>query len=173
MNAIHLVFLLLLGLFPQQQETGREIFLGKGNCYMCHGSNGRGTVMAPNLADTTWLNVDGSHAQIVALVKSGVPRPKRYPGFMPAMGGATLQPKEIEAVAQYVVSLRSQREAEGEHEHVAQPEDSTAAAMPGGHMCMCMGQNGAGRGCGMMRGRSSPDTTAAAARMCPRCRRGS
>jgi cytochrome c len=171
MNAL-LIGLLLLA--PQQQDSGKAIFLGKGTCYVCHGRTGRGTAMAPNLTDAIWLNIDGTHQQIVQLVKQGVPHPKRYRVAMPAMGGASLLPKEVEAVARYVVSLRSvaKAPAAGGHEH-AQQADTASAPEPGDHACaMCMQRNGGGRGCGM-RESSSADSANAPARPCARCRRGS
>lgn len=86
-------------------SAGRQVFTGPGNCQMCHGADARGTSLAPNLTDTTWLDIDGSYAAIAGLVRQGVPRPKQYPGAMPAMGGATLTPHQVCAVAAYVYSL--------------------------------------------------------------------
>lgn len=102
------VLCVLLGAsaLPAQNTLGKSIFENKGNCYTCHGKNAGGTPLAPNLQDDEWLNVDGSEEQIKQLVKSGVPRPKRYPGAMPAMGGAKLKDAEIDAVANYVAGLR-------------------------------------------------------------------
>lgn len=86
-------------------KSGRQIFTGPGNCQMCHGADARGTSLAPNLTDTTWLDIDGSYAAIAGLVRQGVPRPKRYPAPMPAMGGAALTPNQVCAVAAYIYSL--------------------------------------------------------------------
>ena len=63
--------------------------------------------MAPRLSDGEWLNIDGSYDQIAQLVREGVPRPRRYPGMMPARGGAPLEDGEVCAVAAYVSSLGS------------------------------------------------------------------
>jgi mono/diheme cytochrome c family protein len=90
---------------PALVDLGRRVFTGSGNCYACHGSDAHGTTLAPNLADTTWLNVDGSYAAIAALVRAGVPHPKKYPAPMPAMGGAQLSTEQICAVAAYVHGL--------------------------------------------------------------------
>ncbi|HEX6558285.1 MAG TPA: c-type cytochrome [Longimicrobiales bacterium] len=103
-------FLLLLALLAvagnrQQQPDGKAVFETKGNCFVCHGKDAKGTVLAPNLTDPQWLNVDGSLEQITALISKGVPKPKKAPAPMPAMGGAKLSKDEIDAVARYVVSL--------------------------------------------------------------------
>lgn len=85
--------------------AGRAIFTGAGNCQMCHGANAKGTPLAPDLTDATWLNVDGSYAAIAGLVNKGVPAPKKYPAPMPPMGGASLSAGQVCAVAAYVYSL--------------------------------------------------------------------
>lgn len=89
----------------KQVEDGRKIFAGKGTCFVCHGADAKGTPLAPNLTDAEWLNVDGSRAGIADLVKTGVPKPKKHPAPMPPMGGASLKPDEVQAVAAYVWSL--------------------------------------------------------------------
>jgi mono/diheme cytochrome c family protein len=89
----------------EPQPDGRAIFAGKGNCWVCHGRDGRGTALAPNLADAEWLNGDGTLQAVTEIVRSGVPRPKRFPGMMPPGGGASLNDAEVRAVAAYVVSL--------------------------------------------------------------------
>jgi mono/diheme cytochrome c family protein len=61
--------------------------------------------MAPNLTDSEWLNGDGSLAFIEHTVTTGVPQPKSHPAPMPPMGGASLSPDQIKAVAAYVYSL--------------------------------------------------------------------
>lgn len=86
-------------------DRGRKIFTGTGNCYACHGSDAHGTAVAPNLTDTTWLNIDGSYAGIAGLVRSGVPQPKHFPTPMPPGGGAQLDQGQLCAVAAYVFSL--------------------------------------------------------------------
>ena len=50
-----------------------------GNCQMAHGAIAKGTALAPDLTDSTWLNSDGSYRAIARLVHSGVPRPA--PGY--------------------------------------------------------------------------------------------
>lgn len=86
-------------------DGGRRVFTGPGNCQTCHGADARGTGLAPDLTDATWLNIDGSYAAIAGLVRQGVPHPRQYPGAMPAMGGAALTAHQVCAVAAYVYSL--------------------------------------------------------------------
>lgn len=86
-------------------DEGKTVFSSTGNCSTCHGANARGTALAPDLTDSTWLNIDGSYGSIANLVRTGVPQPKKYPAPMPPMGGANLSAKQLCAVAAYVYSL--------------------------------------------------------------------
>ena len=94
----------------EAQSAGQKIFQGKGLCHACHGKDGRGTALAPNLTDGEWLNIDGSLPAIVGLIRTGVPKPLKYPGLMPPMGGARLSKAEIDAVAAYVKSLSAEQQ---------------------------------------------------------------
>jgi mono/diheme cytochrome c family protein len=89
----------------QDTAAGRAIFSGKGACFACHGPEAKGTPLAPNLTDTTWINVDGSLESIVKVITEGVPNPKNAPAPMPAKGGAPLTDAEVQAVASYVFAL--------------------------------------------------------------------
>lgn len=84
---------------------GRQVFVKAGNCTACHGANGGGSPLAPDLTDATWLNVDGSYGAIQRVVAAGVPKPRKYPAPMPPMGGAKLSAAQVCAVAAYVYSL--------------------------------------------------------------------
>jgi mono/diheme cytochrome c family protein len=95
----------VMAVMAQDSAAGKAIFTGKGNCFACHGPDAKGTPLAPDLTDAKWLNIDGSLAAIVKLVKEGVAAPKEHPAPMPAMGGATLTDKELQSVASYVFSL--------------------------------------------------------------------
>jgi mono/diheme cytochrome c family protein len=93
---------------PGPVALGDSIFHGQaagGVCYTCHGQNAKGTQLAPDLTDREWLNGDGSLDFIVKAVTAGVPTPKKYPGAMLPMGGASLTPDQVRAVAAYVYSL--------------------------------------------------------------------
>ena len=86
-------------------DEGREIFVGSGACFSCHGGDATGTQLAPDLTDEAWLHVDGSYGAIAELVRTGVPEPQQYPAPMPPMGGAALSAEQTCAVAAYVYSL--------------------------------------------------------------------
>jgi cbb3-type cytochrome c oxidase subunit III len=91
-----------------QIAEGDKIFHGQeagGTCTACHGQDAKGTPMAPDLTDNTWIHGDGSLSFIEHTVTTGVPQPKSHPAPMPPMGGASLSPDQIKAVAAYVYSL--------------------------------------------------------------------
>jgi mono/diheme cytochrome c family protein len=102
---------------PAQEETaaapsqdliaeGKTLFAGKGTCFTCHGPDGAGSQIGPDLTDDTWLNLTPpiTRDQVTELVKSGVPEPKQYPAPMPPLG-AQLDEDELQAVSAYIVSL--------------------------------------------------------------------
>lgn len=93
------------GATAEDVTAGQQIFTSTGNCYTCHGPDGRGTQLAPNLTDSEWINIDGTFASIQQNVKTGVPQPKQHPAPMPAMGGATLSDDQIRQVSAYVWAL--------------------------------------------------------------------
>jgi mono/diheme cytochrome c family protein len=87
---------------------GDSIFHGQaggGTCHVCHGQDAKGSAVGPNLTDGEWLNNDGTLAGITGTIESGVPKPKTAPAPMPPMGGASLNPDQVKAVATYVHSL--------------------------------------------------------------------
>ena len=91
---------------------GDSIFHGQvaaGNCMACHGLDAKGTQLAPDLTDANWLNGDGSFRFIITTIITGVAAPKQHPAPMPPMGGASLSPAQMEAVAAYVYSLSHAR----------------------------------------------------------------
>jgi glucose/arabinose dehydrogenase len=93
------------GATAAQVELGGRIFRGAaagGTCGGCHGPEGRGTTLGPDLTAGTWLWGDGSLASISDVVAKGVPTPKKYEQSMPAMGGAQLSPSDLAAVSAYV-----------------------------------------------------------------------
>lgn len=93
------------GVTMQMVQQGEEIFTGVGNCYTCHGMDGTGTQLAPDMTDDEWINIDGSYEQIVQLVNVGVPQPVEHPSPMPPMGGAQLTDEQVRAVSAYVYAL--------------------------------------------------------------------
>ncbi len=87
---------------------GDSIFhgqVGGGTCHVCHGQDAKGSAVGPNLTDKEWLHNDGTLAGITGTINSGVPKPKNAPAPMPPMGGASLNPDQVKAVATYVHSL--------------------------------------------------------------------
>lgn len=89
-------------------ELGDRIFHGEtasGTCAGCHGADGKGTPLGPNLTSGKWLWSDGSLSGIERTVRHGVPNPKQYRSPMPAMGGAQLDRQQVSAVAAYVWGL--------------------------------------------------------------------
>lgn len=78
---------------------------GGGTCYTCHGADAKGTQLAPDLTDATWLHGDGSDQFLVQIITNGVMTPKEYSSVMPAKGGAPLSDEQVRAVAMYVHSL--------------------------------------------------------------------
>jgi mono/diheme cytochrome c family protein len=87
---------------------GDSIFHGQaggGTCYVCHGQDAHGSAVGPNLTDGEWLHNDGTLAGITGTITGGVPKPTKAPAPMPPMGGASLSPDQVKAVATYVHSL--------------------------------------------------------------------
>jgi glucose/arabinose dehydrogenase/cytochrome c5 len=89
-------------------SLGNRIFhgeVGGAACTGCHGADGAGTPLGPNLADKQWLWSDGSVAGIASTITQGVMQPKQYRAPMPPLGGAQLSPEQVKAVAAYVWGL--------------------------------------------------------------------
>lgn len=96
------------GASRRMAELGDRIFHGEaasGTCAGCHGSEGNGTPLGPNLTSGKWLWSDGSYRGIERTIRNGVPKPREYRSPMPPMGGAQLSQKEVAAVAAYVWGL--------------------------------------------------------------------
>jgi len=96
------------GSTPAQVALGERIFRGQadgGTCAGCHGSDGKGSPLAPDLTSGKWLWSDGSLATLTRTIAEGVPAPKQYRSAMPPKGGAQLSDSDVAAVAAYVWSL--------------------------------------------------------------------
>jgi glucose/arabinose dehydrogenase/cytochrome c553 len=99
------------GATSEQVTLGKKIFHGEvagATCAGCHGANGIGTPVGPNLVSGEWLWGDGSLKSITDIIKSGVPKPKQHPGAMPPFGGVTLSDSDLAAVAAYVWAIGHQ-----------------------------------------------------------------
>jgi glucose/arabinose dehydrogenase/mono/diheme cytochrome c family protein len=79
--------------------------VGGGSCTGCHGSDGKGTPLGPDLTDQKWLWSDGSWTGIAKTITEGVAQPKEYRSPMPPMGGAQLTDDQVKALAAYVWSM--------------------------------------------------------------------
>ncbi len=87
---------------------GARIFHGQvdsGTCAGCHGSNAKGSPIAPDLTSGKWLWGDGSLASITRIIQNGVPDPKNYRSPMPPEGGVQLSEADLKAVAAYVWAI--------------------------------------------------------------------
>ncbi len=101
------------GATPEMVAQGQQIFTGQGNCFTCHGMDGTGSQLAPDLTDDEWLWIDPAQGDLLTqtqtLIETGVAQPKEYPAPMPPMGGAQLSEEQVRAVAAYAVSLSGTR----------------------------------------------------------------
>ncbi len=78
------------------KAIGERLFMN--NCSQCHGSDAQGSKGFPNLTDGDWL-YGGDPATLKATISLG------RQGVMPVMAQAVGGPKEMSAVAHYVLSL--------------------------------------------------------------------
>jgi glucose/arabinose dehydrogenase/cytochrome c5 len=79
--------------------------VGGATCTGCHGADGSGTPLGPDLTDKQLLWSDGSVGGIAATITAGVMQPKQYRAPMPPMGGAQLSADQVSALAAYVWGL--------------------------------------------------------------------
>jgi len=94
---------------------GDSLFNG-GGCQRCHGQKGVGAQNGPSLVTGPWLHVDGSQAQIAALIARGVPREEfknseRPFAMRPRGGPMNLTDAQVQDVAAYVVSISRAKSA--------------------------------------------------------------
>ena len=96
------------GSSPEMIALGDRIYhgqVGGATCTGCHGVNGTGTPLGPDLTKQKWLWSDGTFAGILKVIIEGVPQPKQYRSPMPPMGGAQLSDTQASALAAYVWGL--------------------------------------------------------------------
>jgi glucose/arabinose dehydrogenase/mono/diheme cytochrome c family protein len=96
------------GATAQQVALGERIYHGEvanGACAGCHGSDANGSPLGPPLKTGQFMWSDGSLAGISDTIASGVPKPKRYEGVMPPMGGSPLDKQQLAAVSAYVWAI--------------------------------------------------------------------
>lgn len=88
---------------PADLEAGKALFTGKA-CFACHGMNGEGNAIGPNLTDNFTLH-GCDFESAVEVIKNGVPAK----GMTPY--GSQLSQKEMEQLASYILSLRGSNPA--------------------------------------------------------------
>jgi len=111
---------------PEARAMGERLFLTY--CSQCHGSDGRGAVGYPNLADNDWL-FGGTPEAIETTILGG------RNGVMPPLGAALGGDAEVKNMANYVLSLSGAK-------HDA---SAAAAAKPKFAVCAaCHGAEGKG-----------------------------
>ena len=95
------------GATKEMVTLGDRIYHGAttATCTGCHGADGTGTPLGPNLTKNEWLWSDGSYPGIAKTIAGGVPQPKQYRAAMPPMGGSELTKDQVSAVAAYVWAL--------------------------------------------------------------------
>ena len=104
---------------PTVLEEGKGLF--NTNCVVCHGDKGQG-IIGPNLTDEFWLHGGGVN-NIFKTIKYGVPDK----GMI--SWEKTLSPKQISAVANYILSLKDThpagaKAAQGEKYEEKNPQDN-------------------------------------------------
>jgi cytochrome c oxidase cbb3-type subunit 3 len=88
---------------PADIAAGKALFASKA-CFACHGMNGEGNAVGPNLTDDFTLH-GCDLPSIVKIIKTGVPAK----GMTPYEG--QLSVKEIDQLAKYIQSLRGSKPA--------------------------------------------------------------
>ena len=100
------------GATKEQVALGERIFQGEaadGTCAGCHGSDAKGSPVAPSLVNGVWFFGDGSLKAINKTIADGVPKPRNYSDPMPPRGGAPLSDADVAAVSAYVWAINQQR----------------------------------------------------------------
>jgi glucose/arabinose dehydrogenase/cytochrome c551/c552 len=92
------------GMTSAQIAAGDAVFHST-TCAACHGADGKGSSVGPDLTDAKWLWGDGNPAAIAKVTGEGVATPKEYRQAMPANGGANLSATDLANVSAYVWSL--------------------------------------------------------------------
>ena len=82
--------------------AGKKIFTG--TCFPCHGANGEGNAVGPNLTDKYWLH-GGSLGNVFKTITIGVPD-KGMQAW-----GKTFSPTDIRNLASFVLSLQGTKPA--------------------------------------------------------------
>jgi mono/diheme cytochrome c family protein len=98
------------GVTPAMVTKGKQVFGSQGLCFACHGPDGRGGPVGPNLTDATWLHGTGNYPEIVRRVTEGVPPAASKTGqIMPPRGGSTINDDQVRSVAAFVWTLSKKK----------------------------------------------------------------
>jgi glucose/arabinose dehydrogenase/mono/diheme cytochrome c family protein len=92
-------------------DLGDRVYHGQvasATCAGCHGPDGHGTPLGPDLTSNKWLWGDGTYPSIARVIRQGVAKPKAYRSPMPPLGGSQLSSLQVSAVAAYVWALSHQ-----------------------------------------------------------------
>lgn len=87
-----------------------------GACQRCHGQKGVGAQNGPSLVAGPWIHVNGSQAEIAALIIRGVPREavsdstRRFP-MRPRGGPMNVTDEQAQDLAAYIVSISGAKRA--------------------------------------------------------------
>ena len=81
---------------------GKKFFMG--TCFPCHGANGEGNAVGPNLTDEYWLH-GGSLGDVFKTVTNGVPD-KGMQAW-----GKTFSPTDIKNISSFILSLQGTKPA--------------------------------------------------------------
>lgn len=88
---------------PADIAAGKALFMSKA-CFACHGMNGEGNAIGPNLTDDFTIHGCGFEPTLKT-IKNGVPE-KGMTAY-----GSQLSEKELEQLASYVISLKGSNPA--------------------------------------------------------------
>jgi mono/diheme cytochrome c family protein len=93
---------------PELVAEGETAYGAVGTCAACHGANAQGGPLGPDLTDGDWIWVDPSSstllADVMAVIRDGVPQPRDAAMPMLPMGGATISDAQLRAISAYLIS---------------------------------------------------------------------
>lgn len=94
-------------------QRGRQIYLGRGYCYTCHGRDGKGIPgVGSDLTDREWSRTAGTLESLMDRIRCGVPAERSPTGLpMPPRGGGRLTEDDLRAVAAFVWTLSRSEDA--------------------------------------------------------------
>ena len=84
-------------------EAGKALFTAKA-CFACHGMNGEGNALGPNMTDN-FTKHGCSEEEMIKVIAKGVPGTAMVPYE------AQLKPEEIKQLVAYIISLKGSNPA--------------------------------------------------------------